>query len=93
MKNSKIYNGLPSDAYTDKNFWIKECETIFEDNWIFAGFAHEFKNIGDVLPIQLGSKPILLLKNKKEEIVAFHNVCSHRCLKLIDQKKKYWQNN
>ena len=87
MTDSTIYNGLPSEAYTDKHFWIKECETIFEDNWIFVGFAHELKNIGDVIPIQLGSKPILILKNKNEEIVAFHNVCSHRCLKLVDQKK------
>ena len=29
----------------------------------------------------------LLAKNNNNEINAFHNVCSHRCLKLVDEKK------
>jgi len=29
----------------------------------------------------------LLVRNNKNEITAFHNVCSHRCLKLVDEKK------
>jgi choline monooxygenase len=30
---------------------------------------------------------VLLLKNRKSEITAFHNVCRHRCLTLVDQPK------
>ena len=87
LKGKTIANGLPAMAYTDEEFWIRECETIFANNWVFVGFAHELNNIGDVLPISVAGKPILLVKNKNENIVAFHNVCRHRCLKLVDQPK------
>ena len=83
----KIRNGLPSFAYTDEEYWVKECKTVFSDNWVFVGFAHELSNVGDVLPILVAEQPILLVKNSKRDVVAFHNVCSHRCLKLVDRSK------
>ena len=85
MNKDNIYNGLESKAYTDKNFWSNENKTIFSDNWVFVGYKHELKNIGDVLPINVAEQPIFLVKNSNEIIKAFHNVCSHRCLKLIDE--------
>jgi len=84
---NKIFNGLPSEAYTDKKFWDNESKTVFTNNWVFVGFAHELRKIGDVIPITVAEQPILLVKNTKEKILAYHNVCSHRCLKLVDQPK------
>jgi len=84
---NKILKGLPSEAYTDKNFWTKESNTVFSNSWVFVGFAHELKNVGDVIPITVADKPILLVKNIKNKITAFHNVCSHRCLILVNQPK------
>ena len=84
---NKIFNGLPAEAYTDRNFWDKERNTVFTNNWVFVGFAHELRNIGDVIPISVAEIPILLIKNTYEKIVAFHNVCSHRCLKLVEKSK------
>ena len=40
-----------------------------------------------LLQFSIADKPILLIKNKKNEIKAFHNVCSHRCLKLVNERK------
>ena len=51
------------------------------------GFAHELKKPGDVIPLFIANKPILLVLNNNNEITAFHNVCSHRCIKLVDEKK------
>ena len=81
---NKIFNGLPSKAYTEKKYWEKECKSVFVNNWVFVGFAHELKNIGDVIPITVAEQPILIVKNSKGDIVAYHNVCSHRCLILVD---------
>ena len=89
MNNKKIFNGLSSSAYTDKLFWTKEAETVFANNWVFVGYKHEFNNVGDVIPINISDKPILLVKNNKDDIAAFHNVCSHRCIKLVDQPKNF----
>ena len=88
---SNILRGLSPKAYTDKNFWTKENKTIFTKNWVFVGFAHELKNEGDVLPINVADQPILLIKESKNKINAFHNICSHRCLKLVDKEKNVGQ--
>ncbi|MDC0216197.1 aromatic ring-hydroxylating dioxygenase subunit alpha [Candidatus Pelagibacter sp.] len=90
VKKSKNINtifGLPAKSYTDQEFWQKECDTVLNDGWLFVGFVHELKKPGDVIPIFIANKPILLVKNNNNEITAFHNVCSHRCLKLVDKKK------
>ena len=86
-KNLNTIFGLPAKSYTDENFWKKECNTVLSDGWLFVGFVHEFKKPGDVIPLFIADKPILLVKDNNNKITAFHNVCSHRCLKLVDEKK------
>jgi choline monooxygenase len=86
-KNLNTIFGLPAKSYTDENFWKKECNTVLSDGWLFVGFIHEFKKPGDVIPLFIADKPILLVKDNNNKITAFHNVCSHRCLKLVDEKK------
>ena len=90
IKNPKNINtifGLPSKSYTDQEFWEKECDTVLTEGWLFVGFVHEFLKSGDAIPSFIAGKPILLVKNNNKDITAFHNVCSHRCLKLVDEKK------
>ena len=78
---------MPAKSYIDEDFWKKECETVLSNGWLFVGFSHEFKKSGDVIPITIADRPILLIRNSANEITAFHNVCSHRCLKLVNEKK------
>ena len=79
--------GLPSKSYTDNEFWGKECNTVLSNGWLFVGFVHELSKSGDVFPLFIAGKPILLVNNENNKITAFHNVCSHRCLKLVSEKK------
>ena len=87
VKNGKITHGLPAQSYTDQHFWEIECNTVLADGWLFVGFVHEFLKSGDAIPITVAGKPILLIKNDNKKILAFHNICTHRCLKLVDKKK------
>ncbi len=86
-KNENTIFGLPAKSYTDNEFWEKECNTVLSNGWLFVGFVHELPKVGDVVPIFIADKPILLVKNQNNQITAFHNVCSHRCLKLVNEKK------
>ncbi len=87
QKNKNTILGLPSEYYNNKTFWKKECDTVLSNNWLFVAFAHDLKNPGDAYPVSIAGKPILIIKDQKSKISAFHNVCSHRCLKLVNQKK------
>ena len=69
-KNTNTIFGLPAKSYTDENFWKKECETVLSNDWLFVGFAHELKNTGDVIPLYIANKPILLVRNNNNEIKA-----------------------
>ncbi len=81
-----VASGLPAYAYTSEDYWLVEQQTLFANSWVFAGFAHELKNIGDVVPFNIAGLPIFLIRSSEHKIKAFHNVCRHRCLKLIDKR-------
>ena len=80
-----VASGLPAYVYTSEEYWQQEQRTLFTNSWVFVGFAHELKNIGDVMPLEIAGQPIFLIRSSADEIKAFHNVCRHRCLKLIDE--------
>jgi choline monooxygenase len=77
-------HGLPSAAYTSADFFRLEQEQLFADNWVFVGYAHQLERSGDVQPIQVAGQPLFLLRDLQKQVRAFHNVCRHRNLKLID---------
>jgi choline monooxygenase len=70
--------GLPSIAYTSREFLKQEQDFLFAPTWIYAGRAAEFAKPGDGRPVEIAGKPVILLRNRTGEIRAFHNVCSHR---------------
>ncbi len=80
-----IHHGLPAFAYNSESFHQAENQRLFASSWVFAGFAHEMPARGDVVPISIAGKPVLLVRDEDGGIAAFHNVCRHRCLQLVDQ--------
>ena len=82
-----VASGLPAYAYTNSDYWQQEQETLFSQSWVFVGFAHDISEAGDVMPVEIAGKPIFLIRDNDGKISAYHNVCRHRCLKLIDAKQ------
>lgn len=81
----KPAHGLPPAAYRDDAFWQAECETVLRNNWVCAGFVHELQEKGDTVPVTVAGQPIVLVRNAEGGIAAFHNVCRHRCLTLVEK--------
>ena len=76
------YPRLPTSVKTSGGWRTKSCSP---NSWVFVGFAHELEKPGDVTPVTVGGKPIFLIRNSRDEIGCYHNVCRHRCLKIIDK--------
>jgi len=87
LEETSPRKGLPAQAYTDDAFWKAECGSVFTRNWVCVGFAHELKATGDAVPVTLAGHPLLLVRNVSGQIKAFHNICRHRCLTLVDAPK------
>ncbi len=82
--STPVRHGLPAVAYTSEQFHAVENDRLFPHNWVFAGFVHEMPRCGDVRPVDVGGRPVVLVRGANNKISAFHNVCRHRCLKLVD---------
>ncbi len=76
--------GLPNPAFTDEAFYALEQERIFARSWVLAGFARDIPEPGDILPVEIAGRPVLLLRDREGAIRAFHNVCRHRGTRLVD---------
>jgi phenylpropionate dioxygenase-like ring-hydroxylating dioxygenase large terminal subunit len=74
---------VPASAYTSSSRFEVERE-IFRHVWLHIGQAKEIPNPGDwmVREVKACSASILLVRGKDQRVRAFHNICSHRGLKL-----------
>ena len=78
-------HGLPNECYLGGNYSKYERKYLFEDKWVVIGVASSLKNIGDATPFNLLGIPLIILRDKYNKIRVFHNVCSHRGYKLLQE--------
>ena len=78
-------HGLPNECYLGGDYSKYERKYLFEDKWVVIGVASSLKNIGDATPFNLLGIPLIILRDKYNKIRVFHNVCSHRGYKLLQE--------
>jgi choline monooxygenase len=76
--------GLPAATYTDPAILTLEHQKLFEKGWIGTIAAQRLRKPGDVHPITVAGRPLLVVRDRDHQIRVFHNVCRHRGLKLVD---------
>jgi choline monooxygenase len=69
--------GLPSRTYTDPDLFALELETVFRRNWVGAALSHRVAGPGDVLPVEVGGLPLVLVRADDGVLRAFHNVSTY----------------
>ena len=79
--------GMPNAAYTREEAFIFEREHVFGTTWAAAAFADEVPQPRDVKPFDFMGLPLLLVRDEQGEVRVFHNVCSHRGLRLVREAK------
>ncbi|MDJ0828115.1 MAG: Rieske (2Fe-2S) protein, partial [Rhodobacter sp.] len=78
--------GLPNQAYVDEAFLAHERDTVFARSWAGLWFASDLPKPGYVKPIEFMGLPLVILRNKQDQIRVFHNVCSHRGMILVHEE-------
>jgi choline monooxygenase len=84
-KSIEKAHGLPNECYLEGAYTKIERKKLFEDKWVVIGTASSILKLGDAKPFNLLGIPLIILQDKKNQIRVFHNVCSHRGYKLIDE--------
>ncbi len=75
---------LPRGAYTDQSWFEKEQAAIVEPAWTFACTPGDLPKPGDYLTLTVGRYPLAILRDKRGDLRAFHNVCRHRGAALLE---------
>ena len=75
---------LPPACYRDEALAALELDTIFHRSWLGIGRADRVKAPGDYVTLDLGGRPIILLRDQEGRLRAFANTCRHRGARLLD---------
>jgi glycine betaine catabolism A len=74
----RIEAGLPARWYYDDTQYRRELDAFWYRGWVVACREEELSSPGDWRTVSIGSQKILLLKDEKGGLRAFHNTCRHR---------------
>ena len=74
---------LPPKAYYDEGWLEQEKLKIFGGSWQFAGLESEFSEPGCYKAITVGFDELVVVRDKRENLNVFHNVCRHRGAQLV----------
>ena len=80
--------GLPNEAYTSEAFLAAENWLLFPRCWVFAGLASDVPEAGDVMPVSVAGRALILVRGADGAVRVFHNVCPHRGARLVSDPLK-----
>jgi nitrite reductase/ring-hydroxylating ferredoxin subunit len=69
---------LPAKCYTDPEFYAFEVEKVFMRNWLPVGRIDQVARPGDYFTATRFGEPIVVVRDKQQQLHAFSNVCRHR---------------
>ena len=69
---------IPTSDYTCKDRWSIEIKKIFKELPLMLALTIEIPNKGDYKSMEVVGIPVLITRDKDNNVHAFRNVCSHR---------------
>jgi Rieske 2Fe-2S family protein len=74
----RLEPGLPAAWYSDPAQYQQELEAFWYAKWIAVAREEELAAAGDWRVVSIGSQKLILLRDEKQDLRAFHNTCRHR---------------
>ncbi|MGI9292575.1 MAG: aromatic ring-hydroxylating oxygenase subunit alpha [Pseudomonadales bacterium] len=78
--------GMPNEAYTDPALFEFERNQVLGKTWAGIAFTSELPKHGFAKPVDFMGLPLAILRNRDGDFKVFHNVCSHRGMRLVQQE-------
>ncbi len=80
--------GIPAAAYTSEAFFADEQARLFPNCWMGVAFDTDLPEPGDALPVSVCGQPIVLVRDARRQVQAFHNVCRHRATLVVTEPRR-----
>ena len=75
---SRILRPLPASLYVSQELLEQEIHNLFYRQWVCTGHVSEISAAGDYFTFDLVDKPLLIVRDKDNNVRAYSNVCRHR---------------
>ncbi len=74
---------LPAQAYTSQEFFDWEVENVFKPEWYCLAHVSQIPEIGDFLNLDVFGDPVIVTRDKSNEIQVLSRVCPHRGMDIM----------
>lgn len=78
---------MPASWYTNPDLYELERRAIFSKHWLLLTHKIRIPEIGAYRRYEMAGFNFFIIKDRKGEINAFHNVCRHRAYPVVEQSE------
>ena len=73
-------------VYSNKKVYSSEMKKMYEGHWVVVGFTDQLRN-NNIIQTHVHRIPLIITKDKEQNIRGFYNVCRHRGSMLVSEHK------
>ncbi|HTW70430.1 MAG TPA: aromatic ring-hydroxylating dioxygenase subunit alpha [Acetobacteraceae bacterium] len=77
------------DVYTDPEIFRLEMERLWPRTWIYVGHTSQVRDPGDFITCDIGTVPVLMIRQPDGSVRVLRNRCAHKGTKLVSD----WSGN
>ena len=81
-------NGLPNEHYINSDIFDEEKHALLFKKWAGLAVGADVPDPGDAVPITFLGMPLLLIRDRSNQIRVFQNTCRHRGMILVETPQK-----
>ena len=76
---------LHKDIYISPDVFELEMERIWGNAWVYIGHDSQVPKAGDYITLNYGRMPVVMVRDRQDQVHVLHNRCGHKGAKLVDQ--------
>ena len=76
-----------TSLYTDPAIYQAEMDRIFQRTWVWVAHTSEIAKPGDFKLAKVGSQPVIVVRDRQDEIHVLLNRCRHRAATVCETPK------
>ncbi|KAF2100273.1 Rieske domain-containing protein [Rhizodiscina lignyota] len=87
LEKQPLEGVMPASWYSSPDVYELEKRAIFSKHWLLVTHKLRFPEIGSYKQYEIAGFNFFLIKDRQEEINAFHNVCRHRAYRVLEKEE------
>nr|MBP6562352.1 Rieske (2Fe-2S) protein [Neisseriaceae bacterium] len=83
VQSDRVHTSL----YTDAAIFAAEMEQVFANTWVWVGHESEIPDTGSYKTAFVGQQPVIMVRDRKQNVHVLLNRCRHRAATVCEHKK------